>query len=87
MRAIVYATPEFDERMDGIVYGTVAGLGVATLLNLRYMIDNDGVALAPGVIQVVDDRAGAGVVRRPDGLFHGRGQVRAHGRSGGCRSA
>lgn len=51
VRAIVYATPEFDERMDGIVYGTVAGLGVATLLNLRYVLDNGGVALAPGVIQ------------------------------------
>lgn len=52
VRAIVYATPEFDERMDGIVYGTVAGLGVATLLNLRYVVDNAGVALAPGSIQV-----------------------------------
>lgn len=51
VRAIVYATPEFDERMDGIVYGTVAGLGVAALLNLRYVVDNAGVALAPGVIQ------------------------------------
>ena len=53
VRIIVYATAEFDERMDGIVYGTVAGLGVATTLNLHYIIDNDGVALAPGVIQVV----------------------------------
>ncbi|HEX5689227.1 MAG TPA: PrsW family glutamic-type intramembrane protease, partial [Roseiflexaceae bacterium] len=53
VRAMVYATPEFDERMDGIVYGTVAGLGVATLLNLRYIIDNGGVAIAPGVIQTV----------------------------------
>jgi RsiW-degrading membrane proteinase PrsW (M82 family) len=52
VRAVVYATPEFDERMDGIVYGTVAGLGVATLLNLRYVLDNDGVALTQGVIQV-----------------------------------
>jgi RsiW-degrading membrane proteinase PrsW (M82 family) len=52
MRAVVYATPEFDERMDGIVYGTVAGLGVATLVNLRYIIENGGVALAPGVIRV-----------------------------------
>lgn len=52
VRAVVYATPEFDERMDGIVYGTVAGLGVATLLNLHYVLDNSGVALAPGVIQV-----------------------------------
>jgi RsiW-degrading membrane proteinase PrsW (M82 family) len=50
---LVYASPEFDERMDGIVYGTVAGLGVATLLNLRYIVDNQGVALAPGVVQTV----------------------------------
>jgi RsiW-degrading membrane proteinase PrsW (M82 family) len=51
VRLMVYATPEFDERMDGIVYGTVAGLGVATLANLRYVLDTAGVALAPGVIQ------------------------------------
>lgn len=50
---VVYATPEFDERMDGIIYGTVAGLGLATLLNLRYILDNDGVALGPGVVHVV----------------------------------
>ena len=50
---LVYAGDEFDERMDGIVYGTVAGLGVATLLNLHYIIDNQGVELAPGVINVV----------------------------------
>ena len=49
---VVYATSEFDERMDGIVYGTVAGLGLATLLNLRYVLDNGGVDLAPGVIHV-----------------------------------
>jgi RsiW-degrading membrane proteinase PrsW (M82 family) len=53
VRLLVYTTPEFDERMDGIVYGTVAGLGVATLLNLRYVLDNGGVALGPGVINVV----------------------------------
>ncbi len=53
VRLVVYATPEFDERMDGIVYGTMAGLGVATLINLHYVLDNDGVALGPGVIQIV----------------------------------
>lgn len=53
IRIWVYATPEYDERMDGIVYGTVAGLGVATMLNLHYIIDNQGVALAPGIINVV----------------------------------
>lgn len=49
----VYASEEFDERMDGIVYGTVAGLGVATLLNFYYVLSNGGVNLAPGVIHVV----------------------------------
>lgn len=53
IRGLVYATDEFDERMDGLVYGTTAGLGVATLLNLHHIIDNQGVALAPGVIHVV----------------------------------
>jgi protease PrsW len=53
IRLVVYDTSEFDERMDGIVYGTVAGLGVATLLNLNYVLANGGVALGPGVIQVV----------------------------------
>lgn len=53
VRAVVYATSEFDERMDGIVYGTMAGLGVGTLLNLHYVLDNGGVALGPGVVQIV----------------------------------
>ncbi len=53
VRAVVYATTEFDERMDGIVYGTMAGLGVGTLLNLHYVLDNGGVALGPGVAQIV----------------------------------
>jgi RsiW-degrading membrane proteinase PrsW (M82 family) len=52
VRMVVYNTDEFDERMDGIVYGTIAGLGIATLLNIRYIFDNGGVALGPGVIRV-----------------------------------
>lgn len=53
IRLWVYVTSEYDERMDGIIYGTVAGLGVATMLNLHYVIDNQGVALAPGIVNVV----------------------------------
>jgi RsiW-degrading membrane proteinase PrsW (M82 family) len=53
IRIWVYKTPEYDERMDGIVYGTVAGLGVATMLNLNYIIENQGVALSPGIVNVV----------------------------------
>ena len=49
----VYAGEQFDERMDGIVYGTAAGLGLAALLNLRYVFDNGGVVLTAGVIRTV----------------------------------
>jgi len=53
IRLTVWTTEEFDERMDGIVYGTVAGLGVATLLNLNHIIANQGVSLGPGVVYTV----------------------------------
>ncbi len=53
VRLLVYNTEEFDERMDGIVYGTVAGLGVATMLNLYFVLANEGVALGPGVVNTV----------------------------------
>lgn len=53
VRAVVYATGDFDERMDGVVYGTMAGLGVGTLLNLSYVLDNGGVSLGPGVVHIV----------------------------------
>jgi protease PrsW len=51
IRVVVYDSPEFDERMDGVVYGTVAGLGVATVANLAFVLGSGGVALGPGVIQ------------------------------------
>lgn len=53
VRLLVYDSEEFDERMDGIVYGTVAGLGVAAVANLYYVISNEGVALGPGVVNTV----------------------------------
>ncbi|HUP27251.1 MAG TPA: PrsW family glutamic-type intramembrane protease [Chloroflexia bacterium] len=53
VRVAVYTSQEFDERMDGIIYGTMAGLGVATLLNLHYVLDNGGVDLGAGVVHVV----------------------------------
>ncbi len=53
VRFSVYATGEFDERMDGVVYGTAAGLGVATMLNLRFILDSGGADLGSAVIHVV----------------------------------
>lgn len=53
VRLLVYDTEEFDERMDGVIYGTVAGLGVATISNLYFVLANEGVRLGPGVVQTV----------------------------------
>jgi protease PrsW len=53
LRLTVYPTAEFDERMDGIVYGTAAGLGIATMLNINFIVDSGGADLGLGVIHVV----------------------------------
>ncbi len=52
VRYSVYALPEFDERIDGIVYATAAGLGFATALNIHYVLQGGGVDLRVGAIHV-----------------------------------
>jgi len=52
VRYSVYATPEFDERVDGVIYGTAAGLGFATMLNINYVVANGGVDLYMGIIRI-----------------------------------
>lgn len=52
VRYSVYALPEFDERVDGIIYATAAGLGFATVLNLQYVLESGGVNLQVGVIHM-----------------------------------
>ena len=53
VRYSIYGSPEFDERMDGILYGAAAGLGYATVLNIHYVIDSGGVNLTIGIIHIV----------------------------------
>lgn len=53
VRYSVYLLPEFDERMDGILYGTAAGLGYATMLNLSFVLESGGVDLGAGVVRIV----------------------------------
>lgn len=53
VRYSVYLLPEFDERMDGVLYGTAAGLGYATMLNVQYVIQSGGVDLGMGVVRIV----------------------------------
>lgn len=53
VRYAIYPSIEFDERIDGVVYGTAAGLGYATMLNLHYVVSSGGVNLRAGVIRIV----------------------------------
>ncbi len=52
VRYSIFGSSEFDERIDGIIYGAAAGLGYATMVNILYVVENQGVNLAVGVMRV-----------------------------------
>ena len=52
VRLSVYESPEFDEWTDGILYGTAAGLGLATVLNLEFILGSGGADLGLAAIRV-----------------------------------
>jgi RsiW-degrading membrane proteinase PrsW (M82 family) len=52
VRYSVYGSAEFDERVDGVIYATVAGLGFATMLNFDYVVSRGGVDITVGAIRV-----------------------------------
>jgi RsiW-degrading membrane proteinase PrsW (M82 family) len=49
----VFTHPEFDERVDGIIYSMAAGLGLATVLNFWYVVEHGGVDLDVGSVRIV----------------------------------
>jgi RsiW-degrading membrane proteinase PrsW (M82 family) len=53
VRYVMFDHPEFDERVDGVIYAVAAGLGVATILNFSYVLVHNGVDLAVGSIRMV----------------------------------
>ena len=54
VRYFIFDLPEFDERTDGVIYGTAAGLGYATALNLQFILGNGGAALGSGEVFVAE---------------------------------
>lgn len=52
VRYSVFNSAEFDERIDGIIYGAAAGLGYATMFNIQYIVGNNGVDLSIGVMRI-----------------------------------
>lgn len=52
IRFSAYESAEFDEPIDGIVYGTAAGLGFATALNIATVVEAGGAELGFAAINV-----------------------------------
>jgi len=53
VRFTVFGSTEFDERVDGIIYGAAIGVGFATVLNISYVVSSGGVHLGIGVMRIV----------------------------------
>jgi len=72
VRYSIYPLAEFDERVDGVVYGTAAGLGYATMLNLHYVVTSGGVNLQAGVIRIAVTALAQASFAGLSGYFLGR---------------
>lgn len=53
VRYTVFLSDEFDDPADGVVYATAAGLGVATVLNVRFVIQSGTVLPLEGAVALV----------------------------------
>jgi RsiW-degrading membrane proteinase PrsW (M82 family) len=53
VRFSAFLIHDFDERADGVIYGTAAGLGVAVFYNIRYLIDAGSLRIEVGVARTI----------------------------------
>ncbi len=68
----VFNHPEFDERVDGVIYAVAAGLGLATVLNFQYVVTSNGVDLNIGSIRMVVNALAYGGFAGIMGYFMGQ---------------
>jgi RsiW-degrading membrane proteinase PrsW (M82 family) len=72
IRFTLYRSPEFDERIDGIIYGAAIGLGFATMLSLNYVISNGGVQPGVGAMRITVEALAQASFAGVSGYFLGR---------------
>lgn len=75
VRYFIFDSPEFDERTDGVVYGTAAALGYATALNIQFVLGSGGAALGPGEIFVAEVALAQAAFGGLLGYFLGRARM------------
>lgn len=79
VRYSVFSSVEFDERIDGIIYGAAAGLGYATFLNVDYVISNGGVDLGIGAVRIAVIALAQASFAGVTGYFLGRAKFENRG--------
>jgi RsiW-degrading membrane proteinase PrsW (M82 family) len=72
VRFTVFGSSEFDERVDGIIYGAAIGVGFATVLNINYVVSSGGVHLGIGVMRIVIVTLAQATFAGVSGYFLGR---------------
>jgi RsiW-degrading membrane proteinase PrsW (M82 family) len=75
VRFSIYYSNEFDQRVDGVIYGTAAGIGYATMLNVMAVVNSGGIAgteLGAGVIRIVVTTLAQGALGGLVGYFIAR---------------
>jgi RsiW-degrading membrane proteinase PrsW (M82 family) len=76
VRLSVYNSGEFNQRVDGIVYGMAAGVGYATAVNIGSALQAGGFAdLGAGVVRIVITALSHGVLGGLVGYFVGRNRL------------
>ncbi len=79
VRYTVFYSSEFDQRIDGIIYGAAAGLGYATMQNIQYVVNNGGVDLGVGAITIAVEALSLASLGGVSGYFLGRGKFEKMG--------
>ena len=75
VRVVVYMSAEFDERLDGIIYGMAAALGIATVVNFQYVVSHGGRDLDIGSIRMVVNAMGYACFGGILGYFMGQARL------------
>jgi RsiW-degrading membrane proteinase PrsW (M82 family) len=75
VRYFVFASPAFDERVDGVVYGTAAALGMATAWNLDFILSSGGAALGASMVYISETALAQAALGGLLGYFLGRAKM------------
>jgi RsiW-degrading membrane proteinase PrsW (M82 family) len=75
VRYFIYDLPDFNERTDGMVYGTAAGLGYGTALNIQFILASGGAALGTGEVYMAEVALAHAAFGGVLGYFLGRAKL------------